>query len=971
MKKSLITIFFLGALNLFAQENNLADMRTSDGSPLFVDNNHYKEGDSSFGWTWKGGSQLIIDATSQMNKAVNYRNGNKQGSMRLWIYNEKPSVYPIQIIFKDKDGKAQYFFPFNMNFTGWRACWIRFDQMYGDKTKGELSGMTILAPRTGNGTIYLDRMSFLAQSLEYITPDAQIPFVEGSESISRWLGLWPRYSSWTYDRELPKEVTAKQQQEFDLIYRRIVDNLKGNKLSDNWIQGAKRRFYELKIKHTEKGWTGVPIVTNFESKEGDITLTKYAATMNAVAKAWYWSQDKELGQMYMDMLTYFINQGFDIGSSMGSTDLYGYNFREIAPSMCLARPLLEASGNMDYYAELMGYWADIQNHRKMPQESMMEGYCDMWLTQLPSKVYAIALMPNTPKKVREFQLFQRWMSNSVLPTLGTFGGMKPDGMVFHHWGNYPGYSAGAMEGIGLYLKMTKQTSYQLSEDALVSVGKALEAFLYFSQGNSNGIGWGWATSGRGPLSGNFTPNMIEAIAALAETGKPYTQEPIWKEFAEQYLRLIGKGNISTLNMTAQGVGVGNYPQGNRVYNYAAMGVHRMNNWVAIMKGYNKHVWCTESYAAQNRFGRYLSYGTLQIIPEGAPDSKYYKVDGWDWNRFSGATIVYLPIDSIVNPRKSTLVALSDEVFAGASNLNGKNGIFAQKLHEANYPTFTPSHRARKSMFTFDDVIVCLGTGIENQNKQFHTETVLWQQALNAKEGISINGKQIKEFPIEGKNNDKELTWLTDPMGNSYFIAGGQEVVYKNSLQKSRNHQDTKDTENNYSVAYLNHGVSPKDASYHYFVAVQPTKERDKELRKLVQKGALPYQILQQDNKAHIVNCEAMKLTDYAIYEAQEFKDKGDLLAADGEALVMIQKEKEGVMMSVCHPHLNLEKACDAPNEREFRGASRPMVMTLTLAGEWKIGSADKRVEFVSVANGKTVIRVSCTDGIPVEFNLMK
>lgn len=932
MKKILFTIFFLGTLNLLAQEITIDKMRTTDGSSLFVDTNHYKDGKTSYGWKWKGGAQLIIDATTDMTRAANYTSSNKRGCMRLWIYNDKPSAYPIQIVFKDKAGSSQYYFPFNMKFVGWRACWIRFDQMYGDKQKGDLSQMVILAPRAGDGTIYLDRMSFLPQAFEHITPDAQIPFVEGQNSISRWLGLWPRYSSWTNNMPLPQEVTAQQQQEFDLIYRRIVDKLKGNKLSDNWIAGAKKRFNDLEIKHTEKGWTGKPIVTNFEDKEGDVVFSKYAATMNAVAKAWYWSRDIELGQMYLDMLAYLINQGFDIGSSMGTTDLYGYNFREIAPSMCLARPLLEATGNLDYYADLMCYWADVQNHRKLPQESMMEGYCDMWLTQLPSKVYALALMPNSPKKVREYQLFQRWMSNSVLPTLGTFGGIKPDGMVFHHWGNYPGYSAGAIEGMGVYLQATKQTSYQLSDEALVSIGKALEAFLYFSQGDEKGMGWGWATSGRAPLSGTVTTGMIDMMKAFK---------------------------------------MGNYPQGNKVYNYAAMDVHRMNNWVAIMKGYNKHVWCTESYAAQNRFGRYLSYGTLQIIPEGAPDSKYYKSDGWDWNRFSGATIVYLPLDSLVNPNKSTLVALSDEVFAGASNLKGKNGVFAQKMHESDYPTFTPSHRARKSMFTFDDVIVCLGTGIENNNKQFHTETVLWQQALSDKEGIAINGKLIKDFPVEGKNENREATWLTDPMGNSYFIANGQEVMYKNSLQKSRNHQNTKDTENNYSVAYLNHGISPKDASYHYFVAVQPSKERDKELKKLIQKGVFPYQVLQQDNKAHIVASTMMKLTDYAIFEAQEFQGKGELLAADGEALVMIQNEDVGLAMSVCHPHLNLEKACDSPNEREYRGASRPMVMKLTLAGEWRIGRDDKRVEFISVAHGKTVIRVSCVDGIPVEFNLMK
>ncbi|MEG1684543.1 MAG: chondroitinase family polysaccharide lyase [Bacteroides sp.] len=979
-------LLLIGTSGLSAQQKNNVELigfedteipsivKAREGSSLSLVSNRYKEGKQSLRWSWQKGAKIIFESTQQMNKAVSFYRNGMQGSMRFWIYNEKPSAIPLQIAFNDEKGTAQYYFPFNLNFTGWRACWIRFDQMYGDKKTKKVSDMTILAPRRGEGVLYLDRMSFIANADNRITPDAQIPFVSGATHIKRWLGLWPRYTEWTYDMAAPIEITDAQKKEYALIYDRVVKNVCGGKLSDTWVEGAKKRFYDLGIQKTTDGWKGMPVVTNFEVGEGDMQFSKYANVMLAVARSWYWTQDKEFAEMYLTLLNYFIDQGFDIGSSMGSMDLYGYQFRDIAPSMCLMRPVLEATGNLPYYAELMGYWSDMQNHRKLPQDSRMEGYCDMWLTQLASKIYTIALMPDTPKKVLESWLLQRWVNNSVLPTLGTFSGMKPDGTVFHHWGNYPGYSAGGLEGIGTYLKITKNTIWQPSTEALSCIGKALDAFLWFVNGDmfndNKEIGWAWAVSGRSPLSSKINPGLIEVMCNLGEIGDPHSSSPIWKNFAEQYMRLTSKGNAATLKFNAAGLLPGKSPEGFRTYNYAAMGIQRRNDWLAVMKGYNKHVWCTESYSSQNRFGRYLSYGTLQIIPKGAPNAKYYINDGWDWNRFSGATIVYLPLDKLVNPSKSTLAVLSDEVFAGASCLNGMNGIFGQKLHEDDKPTFTPSHRARKSMFAFDDLIVCIGTGIENTNKDYHTETVLWQQALPKKEFIKVEGKDIKKFPSDGGNINKAATWLTDPMGNNYYIPAGQEVIYKNSLQKSRNHEDKKDTEGDYSIAYLNHGFAPQGASYHYCVQVQPDKEKTKMFETVVSTGKTPYTVLQQDNNAHIVTCPSLKLTDYVVFEPQNFRDKGILLSAS-ESLIMVKENAESLSMSVCHPHLNLEKLPDDDsNERVYNGASRPMPVTVTIAGEWKLKTLDKRVEVISVIDGKTQMRISGIDGIPVEMELI-
>ena len=48
----------------------------------------------------------------------------------MWIYS--PKAMPgksLQFIFRNKTVRV-YTFDFNLNFTGWRACWIAFSDMW-------------------------------------------------------------------------------------------------------------------------------------------------------------------------------------------------------------------------------------------------------------------------------------------------------------------------------------------------------------------------------------------------------------------------------------------------------------------------------------------------------------------------------------------------------------------------------------------------------------------------------------------------------------------------------------------------------------------------------------------------------------------------------------------------------------------------------------------------------------------------
>ena len=114
--------------------------------------------------------------------------------------------------------------------------------------------------------------------------------------------------------------------------------------------------------------------------------------------------------------------------------------------------------------------------------------------------------------------------------------------------------------------------------------------------------------------------------------------------------------------------------------YGATAIHRREDWAAIIKGYSKYVWSSEIYSASNRYGRYPANGTVQLLNEEGEQNSGFVQEGWDWNRYPGGTIVYLPLDEL-ETEKSLLMFLSEESFAGATQL-GSNGVFGMVLNES-------------------------------------------------------------------------------------------------------------------------------------------------------------------------------------------------------------------------------------------------------------------------------------------------
>ncbi len=938
-----------------------ANWQVAQGGEISLSQEHFKSGTSSLQWDWNAKNILTVTASEEMKKAI-----EADGHLMCWFYNEKPVNAPLVISFSG-NGKTQYMFNFNLAFSGWRACCINFDQMLGEKDRSVVDRMQIMAPRQGEGRLFIDRLSFNTTKLNRLGSDAQMPWLAPDKNISRWLGLWYRYITWEYDIPLESSVSPAQKQYFDLIFARIQESIKGAKPSVDRMTKAKGRYEEYRIKRNGKNITGKPIVMSFDKTDNDFNLAQAASVLLELARVWHHSNDQSFIEMYINLLDHLIDQGFDIGSHMGSVDHYGYAFRDIAPSMVLMRPALEATGRLEYCSRIIGYWSDLQINRKSPDEVQIEGYCDIWNTQLPSKVMAIALMKDGPEKWREYLLLNRWTSRSLAYTPGTFGGIKPDGTVFHHWGIYMGYAVPAFAGLGNYVQWTNHTPFQLTDEALSILGRTLLENRFFMQKNY----WGFGICGRAPLDGELAGNALQCFGHVANAGEPFTGNDVWKELAEAYLRLGGKDIDLTRKFMGQLVSAERSPQGNRTYNYAALGVHRRNDWAVFLKAYNKHVWSTEIYTTENRFGRYISYGTAQIVSKDSPRECGFRSEGWDWNRFPGATTIHLPLDILNPPVKGTVVILSPEKLGGASSLENKDGLLGMILQEPDRPHFNPSFRAYKSIFCFDNLMVFLGSGISNENREYPTETTLFQYALNGKKDpILYNRKKIDSFPFEVKADQAQKNILADPAGNYYFVPEGQSLMIERKEQTSRDHRDREDTKGLFTSAWIAHGAAPQQASYHYAVLVQPSDMQADGFVNQVMKNEWPYQVWKQDNQAHVVESKATSTMAYVLFEPTKNLNIGNLNSTSSECFVMFRSKGGGkALMSVCHPHLNLPlDKMEGPNERAIYAPSQPIEIEVEIKGEWSLPPADN-YQFSITKEGNTRIRVTCVNGMPVEMQL--
>ena len=983
MKKIFISFFvFIFSVSVYGIQYDFEDgvipttINDIQKGTLSVSSDHAKMGTKSLRWDWTA-TGALFRVNDEVNIPYAIKAFSNRGGLRMWIYS--PKAMPgksLQFIFRNKTVRV-YTFDFNLNFTGWRACWIAFSDMWvpGESddvqpTQQDIDELTIKAPEgVESGTLYFDRWDFSSNINKQATPDAQIP--KNNRFLTRDFWHWGRLWEWeqfSYSDELKDLVpTTSELAELREMNTTVQTALFG-KVNNTTIANASSKLSAAGIKRdVSTGFiSGKPLYTDQEKESGDIGCQDVNDMMLGFAMDYYFNGNSSAAENFMLVFDYALDQGYAYGSGMGTNHHFGYFNRDMPKAVWMMKDYLKSESRWDEALQLIQYWSGLAETRQ-PYDINRDELVDTWYTLHLPRLYAALMIEDETERFRAVKGLSEWTNGSICYTPGTIGGIKPDGTAFHHGAHYPDYASSAFGILGDYANYVNGTSFTLDASARAILKQAFMAMASYC----NVKEWGIGVCGRHPFNPNecsIKSKNINAFAYLAVDG-----ETVDKDLASNFLRIYETATATTAmnNMkkkfTALGIEKADPMQGFFTYNHAAQGVFRGGEWMVSLKGFNRYVWGAEIYYSNNRYGRYQSYGSIQILDSGDPvtevDSRFLE-DGWDWNRLPGTTTSYKSWSALNSPYTDATLK-QDETFAGSNNLNGTCGMFVIKLKEPSHKNFTPDFTARKSAFCFDNRIVCIGTGITNSESASNTETTLFQHAiLSDDEAVEWNNTVSTDATINTTVQNADGMIFKDQTGNYYQVKEPLKVIVTKGLQTSVNNKTKAATEGKFASAYIDHGAAPSDASYEYLITIQPD---DSEIVALKAEGYQPYDLLRKDDKAHIVYDRETGVTGYVFFEETTLDNDDYIVNATGEVMAMIgAPDVDGqVDMSVCDPNLNIETIDYTTSD-----PSRPVTHAFELKGEWSLVGDNDKVSVMSASTeGNTRLEITCQYGIPVTFRL--
>ena len=932
------------------EEEIPCNFKSSDKQELALSSSYYKEGSKSLEWKFSPNS--ILDIPSESVFTLEGDNG-----ITLWIYNEKPQQDSLRFEFYSPNGHVSHHFGFRLYAAGWRACWISFKHMQGDKQDKKIAGYRIIAPNR-TGRVFIDRLTFPVKKInDRTTPDLQMPTNNSLtyRDLWHWCRVW-QWEQYQYDLPLSESLTTDEKQELATVEARLTAILDTPKAPKKGISKAYSTFKAANIRPSSNGFTGAPVVAPDElnRRKGELSWNDLEDMLSGFAYDAYYNHSAQSAKNYFLVWDYAINQGFAFGSGMGTNHHYGYQVRKIYTTAWLMRDAIWKAPNRDNILSALIFWSALQETR-IPFQYGRDELLDSWHTLLMAKTVSALLFVDERERARALAGLSRWLSGSLQYSPGTIGGIKVDGTTFHHGGFYPAYTTGVLAMVGQFIALTSHTRYVPTMEAR----QVLKSAFISMRNYCNIYEWGIGISGRHPVGGSMKENDVAAFAYLALAGDLSGESNTFDHhLAADYMRLCNNDTPEAIYFRKEGITPAKAPQGFFVYNYGSAGIFRRNDWMVTLKGYTTDVWGSEIYRKDNRYGRYQSYGSVQIMGYPSRKASGFDENGWDWNRLPGTTTIHLPFDLLDSPLPGTTMAHSKENFSGSSSLEGKNGMFAMKLMERNLKNFTPDFVARKSVFCFNNRMICLGTGISNSNASFPTETTLFQSTFQkGKSDIYVDGK-LKNVPFHQELNDGKRHCIQDGY-NNYYLVNGDNVQIQIARQDSHHEKNRAKTQGTFASAYINHGAAPQNAGYEYMVLIQPSpKELDAARRKA------PYQILHKDSIAHVVIDKQTGITAYAAFETYLPQKDELFLSIPAETMVMQKQSGSNLLLSVCDPNLNISEKAFTTKE-----PSRPIEKKLILKGQWKCKTLQEDVT-VEVGQTETVLTVTCRHGQPIEFILL-
>ncbi|MFZ7273921.1 chondroitinase family polysaccharide lyase [Avibacterium avium] len=959
---------------------------------------HYKDGKQALYWQFEPKGRLVF----AQNLDFSQNDDILPQTFMLWLYNDKALKQPLQFAF-EQNGQVKKSFKINLDFVGWRGIAVPFRDMQGEKVTN-LDKLVIQAPDEA-GSLYLDQLLFnVPVDNRYPIPDYQADFVNPTASTAvnkNWNGLLmydqmlsKNYPHFDFNASFHSDPQSESiYQRFEQVLNVFADKLFANKLSAEDFSQILQKYQTFNISEKDGVIQGAMLdfparqkfIKNAQvfSKQDQefllrsVSMRELGKVMLESAKALRTGkladeQRQQLEAQFLLATRYLFDQGFVRGSSIQIVSHMGYQNREIFDAWFLMRDLLSQQGLLEQAQGAMA-WFSGAGRIFEPDNRIVEANVDILNTQLQWMLKSILLLPNETQRAPLLKQFSHWLSTTVLQSQGVAGGFKPDGSIFHHSQHYTAYGKDAFAGLAPVVYAISASSYALSHAAKARLDDVLyKMWVYSKDGNIPIV-----LSGRHP-TGKFTiaasPFKWFALAGdqkSSEKSGEKNSQKINRTFAGIYAALAHQAEFEGVPAAAE-------PTGAWTMNYASMVVQRRHqddpklSWLAIARGFSRYLVGNESYEKNNLYGRYMSYGALEIIPEHF-DDRGYRYDGWDWNRFPGTTTIHLSYPEL-RAKLSQLPAagleemlLSTETYAGGTDLHN-NSMYAMKLRgHSKYQQ--ESLFAKKSYFLFDNQIIALGSDISNDDKQHATETTLFQHNVADLKPMFITGKPLATL------GTTEIVvspvTLADPAGNRYYVSAGQKLTVRYQEQESVDDRNDKPTQGKFASAVLDHGKAPENGQYEYAVLIAPNADE----------GA-DYQKLSHSSKLHAVRDKRSGQEGYAYFEAEQKDVGGILLGASQPLMAMAQQGKDYLDLSIVNPDFAFYQGTEDDQVKDGKQVevsiysrtwrktpSQPQHSSVTAKGKWQLTQASQCAK-AEVKGENTLVSTQTTDATPCKVRLI-
>jgi hypothetical protein len=942
IKRVIILYFIVMRLNLCVTaqpdlETAVPSNYSATSGTLTMDTMHYRIGAKSLRWDWGGGDTLKITGLNLTNTFTWGIN-----TFSTWVYAETPLVDTIQFDFYTPSDLLKFQFKHGINFKGWRMAVqsYRFNMTQFNANTWTIKTIHIVAPRTGSGKLWFDDMNYERSSVS-VRADEQMPYlpINGFYKEYKATPLFPATTP-----------SAQELTDLALIKSRFIPTNPFSAPSAAQLASADATYATFNIVETGGQIKGKPITSP----------QQITSMIDIYSKDWWKNNATSSLKKAENLMRLLLDSGLAGGSqSWMAGGAPGYGDRSFFSALKYFARAFSPETN-DKIKDWL-YWSSRIGIGWLTKAEQNGRYDTDNFHVLYDLYFNAVFFCNTDaESVQMLKCLKRYFEGFCQGHNGNGDGPKIDGPGFHHGAHHNAYMYAFSTFNGSILSRLHQTSFQIDSASYVFFRSAIIALDV----SKNGGQYANSLCGRAPFSvgGGFNAGEMSTLANIGGSilGIPY--DPIMA--AHRNWRF---GTDPAFSATPPSV-----PTGFWQMNYSPLGVYRHGTWVADIRGHSSYFWGTEIYDGENRYGRYQSFGAVEVIYPGGFAASGFKSQGWNWNMPPGTTTVHLPYN-LLNPSWTRHDEYNDSPFTGSLRFkeiddkiglqHGSYGVYGYNLKQRSY-TNSSLLRAKKSVFCINDMLICLGTNIATTSTLGTTATNLYQGFLTTTATpTSVDGVVETSFPTNTTLSSASNHWLRDAFGTAYYVfsGGGDVVVERKSQTTPTQNGSGATTTADYASAYINHGTAPTNGKYEYVIAPDKTEAQLNLLKDTLSQAHLkPYKILKQDSTAHIIYFKKDSIEGSVFFQANTQVDSGLVASNSAPTLFMSQKKGDTLAITLTNPDVNL-----------VNGVSVEKNIIIILRGAWGTLSKDARVSKAVVKDTVTEINFRTIDGLPLDATLLK